>query len=140
MRRSSTPFNRRRCYHSIERGARAARLSIPFCMVSWGGPVFHRGTLLAVADTSIWSLTKAQGISIREVSRRTGLSEGHLSDLFNGKRGGTLKTFLRLVDGSRLDPIPLLRALVRAREEHLVRRKVRRVLDAAYADRFAASR
>lgn len=139
MRRSSTP-NRRRCYHSIERGARAARLSIPFCMVFLGWAGFPPWYATCVADTSIWSLTKAQGISIREVSRRTGLSEGHLSDLFNGKRGGTLKTFLRLVDGSRLDPIPLLRALVRAREEHLVRRKVRRVLDAAYADRFAASR
>jgi transcriptional regulator with XRE-family HTH domain len=94
-----------------------------------------------VPDTpSVWDIIKPRGITLRELERRTGLGEAHISMLVRGERGGTLKTFLRLIDGSGLPAMPMLRALVRAREEYLAKRRVRNVLDSYASRRLSAAR
>jgi AraC-like DNA-binding protein len=71
----------------------------------------------------------AHGLNIPKVSIASGLSEGTLSRLFKGERGGTTKTVLAVAEAApTVPPLELLRALAQTRAEWLRHEKVRRLI------------
>jgi hypothetical protein len=70
------------------------------------------------------------GLSIPIVAHASGLSEGQLSRMFRGERGGQLRTVVRVVDSCPgVDLGQLLRALVTTRAEYLQRKNVQRLIE-----------
>jgi transcriptional regulator with XRE-family HTH domain len=76
-----------------------------------------------------YKVLHAKGLHIRELARLSGLTEGALSRLLRGERGGTSETLLRLIDAApTVDAVELLRALVLTRAEWLQRKKVQHLI------------
>lgn len=73
-----------------------------------------------------WALLR--GMSLRELSRRSGVAEGLLSQIWAGKKGAGVETLLRLVDAG-LPAEPLIRALAQAKRTGRKQRSVASVLD-----------
>ena len=92
-----------------------------------GGPGSGPGR---IPPSRALKLLHQAGLSIPVVSRASGLSEGQLSRMFRGERGGQLSTVLRVVDSCPgVDLQQLLRALVTTRAEWKQRERVRRLIE-----------
>lgn len=74
-------------------------------------------------------LLEQHGQTIADWAARSGLNPGNVWRIAHGRTGGNSSTLLKLLSSTHVGPLPMLRALVRARESYLEQRKVMKVVD-----------